>query len=238
MIEIVPAIDLMGGRCVRLSQGDFAQKKEYSAAPAEMAAIFAGAGVRRIHVVDLDGAKAGKPCNLAVLERIRASVGVDIEWGGGIKTEGDVRAAFSAGATAVVCGTVAVREPDTFRRWLEIFPAMVLGADVRGSSLATDGWMKDSGKDISEMVRSFPALKELVVTQISRDGMLAGPDVELYRRLKAEFPSIVLTASGGVGNMADIAALQESGADRAIVGKAIYENRITMEEIALWCAKG
>ena len=238
MIEIVPAIDLMGGRCVRLRQGDFAQKKEYSAAPAEMAAIFAGAGVRRIHVVDLDGAKAGKPCNLAVLERIRASVGVDIEWGGGIKTEGDVRAAFSAGATAVVCGTVAVREPDTFRRWLEIFPAMVLGADVRGSSLATDGWLKDSGKDISELVRSFPALKELVVTQISRDGMLAGPDVELYRRLKAEFPSIVLTASGGVGNMADIAALQESGADRAIVGKAIYENRITMEEIALWCAKG
>ena len=238
MIEIVPAIDLMDGRCVRLSQGDFAQKKEYSAAPAEMAAIFAGAGVRRIHVVDLDGAKAGKPCNLAVLERIRASVGVDIEWGGGIKTEGDVRAAFSAGATAVVCGTVAVREPDTFRRWLEIFPAMVLGADVRGSSLATDGWLKDSGKDISELVRSFPALKELVVTQISRDGMLAGPDVELYRRLKAEFPSIVLTASGGVGNMADIAALQESGADRAIVGKAIYENRITMEEIALWCAKG
>ncbi len=238
MIEIVPAIDLMDGRCVRLSQGDFAQKKEYSASPEQMAALFAGAGVRRIHVVDLDGAKAGKPCNLAVLERIRASVGVDIEWGGGIKTEGDVHAAFSAGATAVVCGTVAVREPDTFRRWLEIFPAMVLGADVRGSSLATDGWLKDSGKDISELVRSFPALKELVVTQISRDGMLAGPDVELYRRLKAEFPSIVLTASGGVGNMADIAALQESGADRAIVGKAIYENRITMEDIALWCAKG
>ena len=238
MIEIVPAIDLMDGRCVRLSQGDFAQKKEYSAAPEQMAALVAGAGVRRIHVVDLDGAKAGKPCNLAKLERIRASVGVDIEWGGGIKTEGDVRAAFSAGATAVVCGTVAVREPDTFRRWLEIFPAMVLGADVRGSSLATDGWLKDSGKDISELVRSFPALKELVVTQISRDGMLAGPDVELYRRLKAEFPSIVLTASGGVGNMADIAALQESGADRAIVGKAIYENRITMEDIALWCAKG
>lgn len=238
MIEIVPAIDLMDGRCVRLSQGDFAQKKEYSAAPDRMAALFAGAGVRRIHVVDLDGAKAGKPCNLAVLERIRASVGVDIEWGGGIKTESDVRAAFSAGASDVVCGTVAVREPDTFRRWLEIFPAMVLGADVRGSSLATDGWLKDSGKDISELVRSFPALKELVVTQISRDGMLAGPDVELYRRLKTEFPSIVLTASGGVGNMADIAALQESGADRAIVGKAIYENRITMEEIALWCAKG
>lgn len=238
MIEIVPAIDLMGGRCVRLSQGDFAQKKEYSAAPAEMAAIFAGAGVRRIHVVDLDGAKAGKPCNLGVLEKIASSAKVDIEWGGGIKTESDVRAAFSAGASDVVCGTVAVREPDTFRRWLELFPRMVLGADVRGSSLATDGWMKDSGKDISEMVRSFPALKELVVTQISRDGMLAGPDVELYRRLKAEFPSIVLTASGGVGNMADIAALQESGADRAIVGKAIYENRITMEEIALWCAKG
>ncbi len=238
MIEIVPAIDLMGGRCVRLSQGDFAQKKEYSAVPAEMAAIFAGAGVRRIHVVDLDGAKAGKPCNLGVLEKIASSAKVDIEWGGGIKTESDVRAAFSAGASDVVCGTVAVREPDTFRRWLELFPRMVLGADVRGSSLATDGWMKDSGKDISELVRSFPALKELVVTQISRDGMLAGPDVELYRRLKEEFPSIVLTASGGVGCMADIAALQESGADRAIVGKAIYENRITMEEIALWCAKG
>jgi len=228
----------MGGRCVRLSQGDFGRKKEYSAAPEEMAAIFAGAGVRRIHVVDLDGAKAGKPCNLAVLEKIASSVDVDIEWGGGIKTEVDVRAAFSAGAGNVVCGTVAVREPETFRRWLDIFPGMVLGADVRGSSLATDGWMKDSGQDIAELICSFPALKEMVVTQISKDGMLGGPDVELYRRLKEEFPSIILTASGGVGCMADIAALQESGAERAIVGKAIYENRITMEEIQSWCAKG
>ena len=235
---VFPAIDIYEGRAVRLLYGDYGKMTVYSDDPAAVAVSFREKGAKNLHVVDLDGAKAGKPCNLAVLERIRASVGVDIEWGGGIKTEGDVRAAFSAGATAVVCGTVAVREPDTFRRWLEIFPAMVLGADVRGSSLATDGWLKDSGKDISGLVRSFPALKELVVTQISRDGMLAGPDVELYRRLKAEFPSIVLTASGGVGNMADIAALQEFGADRAIVGKAIYENRITMEEIALWCAKG
>lgn len=238
MIEIVPAIDLMGGRCVRLSQGDFARKKEYSAAPEQMAALFAGAGVRRIHVVDLDGAKAGRPCNLAVLERICSAVKLDVEWGGGIKSEEDVRAAYSAGAAAVVCGTLAVREPETFRRWLEIFPGMVLGADVRGSSVATDGWLKDSGLDIAELIRSFPGLKETVVTQISKDGMLAGPDIELYRRLKKEFPAIVLTASGGVGSMADIAALQESGAERAIVGKAIYEKRITMEEIESWCAKG
>ena len=238
MIQIVPAIDLMNGRCVRLCQGDFAQKKEYSAAPEEMAAMFADAGVRRIHIVDLDGAKAGRPCNLGVLSRIASTVRAEIEWGGGIKTEEDVRAVFSAGATNVICGTVAVKEPELFRRWLEIFPGMVLGADVRGASLATDGWMKDSGKDISALVRSFPALKELVVTQISRDGMLAGPDLELYRRLKEEFPGIVLTASGGVGSMADVAALQECGADRAIVGKAIYENRITMEDIESWCAKG
>ena len=238
MIQIVPAIDLMEGRCVRLSQGDFARKKEYSAAPEEMAAMFADAGVKRIHIVDLDGAKAGRPCNLGVLFEISSTFRVEIEWGGGIKTEEDVRAAFSAGATNVICGTVAVREPELFRRWLESFPGMVLGADVRGSSLATDGWLQDSGRDISALVRSFPALKELVVTQISRDGMLAGPDLELYRRLKEEFPGIVLTASGGVGSMADVAALQECGAYRAIIGKAIYENRITMEEIASWCAKG
>lgn len=238
MIEIVPAIDLMDGRCVRLSQGDFARKKEYPASPEKMAALFERAGVRRIHVVDLDGARAGKPCNLKVLERICSASSLDVEWGGGIKTVEDVRAAFSAGAAAVVCGSLAVREPDTFREWLGIFPGMVLGADVRGSSVATDGWLKDSGTDISDLIRSFPALKEIVVTQISRDGMLAGPDLELYKRLKTEFPSLVLTASGGVGSMADIAALQGTGAERAIVGKAIYENRITMEGIESWCAKG
>lgn len=238
MIEIVPAIDIMDGRCVRLSQGDFTRKKEYPEVPESMAAAFASAGVRRIHVVDLDGARAGRPCNLSVLERIASAASVEIEWGGGIKTEDDVRAALSAGASNVVCGTVAVREPKTFIRWLELFPGMVLGADVRGASLATDGWMKDSGKDIFEFVRLFPALKELIVTQISRDGMLAGPDVDLYSRLKAEFPALVLTASGGVGSMADITALQQSGVDRVIVGKAIYENRITMEEIASWCARG
>ena len=238
MIEIVPAIDIMDGRCVRLSQGDFARKEEYPEVPESMASAFASAGVRRIHVVDLDGARAGRPCNLPVLERIASAASVEIEWGGGIKTEDDVRAALSAGASNVVCGTVAVREPEIFLRWLELFPGMVLGADVRGTSLAMDGWMKDSGKDIFEFVRLFPALKELIVTQISRDGMLAGPDVDLYSRLKAEFPALVLTASGGVGSIADIIALQQSGADRAIVGKAIYENRITMEEIASWCARG
>ena len=228
----------MDGRCVRLSQGDFARRKEYPEAPERMAAAFASAGARRIHVVDLDGARAGKPCNLPVLEKISSAARLDIEWGGGIKTEEDVRAVLDAGATSVVCGTLAVREPGTFRRWLGLFPGMALGADVRGTSLATDGWLKDSGKDIFEFVKLFPDLRELIVTQISRDGMLAGPDIGLYRRLKAEFPDLVLTASGGVGGMEDISALQQSGADRVIVGKAIYENRITMEDIASWCARG
>lgn len=238
MIEIVPAIDLIDGRCVRLSQGDFARKKEYPAAPREMAAMFGAAGVHRIHVVDLDGAKAGKPCNLEVLESIRAVTSLEVEWGGGIKTEEHVRAAFSAGASAVVCGSVAAKSPELFREWLGAFPALVLGADVRGRSVATDAWMKDSGRDISELIRSFPGLREAVVTQISKDGMLAGPDLSLYRSLKEEFPALVLTASGGVGSMSDIEALQETGAERAIVGKAIYENRITMEDIMSWYARG
>jgi len=237
MIEIVPAIDLMDGRCVRLSQGDFGRKKEYSAAPEEMAALFASAGVRRIHVVDLDGARAGKPCNLPVLERIASSVDLQIEWGGGIKTDEDVHAAFEAGASDVVCGTVAARNPELFNRWLSVFGRMTLGADVRGSSVATDGWLKDSGTELPDLIRRFPSLKELIVTQIDRDGMLQGPDTALYRSLKAEFPGLVLTASGGVGSMADIAALEAAGADRAIVGKAIYENRISLEDIALCFAK-
>ncbi len=237
MIQIVPAIDLMNGRCVRLSQGDFDRRKEYSAAPEEMASMFAEAGVRRIHVVDLDGARAGRPCNLEQLKRIASAVDLEIEWGGGIKSEDDVRAAFDAGATYVVCGTVAAKQPELFRSWLAEYGRMILGADVRGNTLATDGWLKDSDTSLNELILGFPGLKELIVTQISCDGMLGGADVELYRSIKRGFPQLCLSASGGVGSMDDVLALQEAGADRVIVGKAIYENRITLKDIALCCAK-
>lgn len=234
MIEIIPAIDLFWGRCVRLSQGDFARETRYPESPEEMAARFLEAGLRRIHVVDLEGAKAGRPMNLPVLERLAAIGGLDMEWGGGLKTESDLETVLEAGAGHVILGTVAVREPDFFRRALDRFgpERIILGADVRGTEVATHGWQQDSGMDITDLISSFlPALSEVIVTQIARDGMLGGADVALYRRLQDRFPGVTFTASGGIGSVADIRALESAGIPRVIVGKALYEHKIRLEEL-------
>ena len=234
MIRIIPAIDLFGGRCVRLSQGDFARETRYSERPDEMAARFLGAGLRRIHVVDLEGAKAGRTMNLPVLERLAALEGLDIEWGGGIKSEEDLKTVLEAGAGHVILGTLTARKPETFRRWLEKYgpERIILGADVRGTEVATHGWLQDSGLDVTDLIASFlPALSEVIVTQIARDGMLGGADVDLYRQLQERFPGLTFTASGGIGSVADIRALEGAGVPRVIVGKALYEHKIRLEEL-------
>ncbi len=238
MIQIIPAIDLIDGRCVRLSQGDFSRKAEYGASPVDMARRFEDAGVSRIHLVDLDGAREGRPCNLRTLEKIASACSVETEWGGGIKTAADIESAFSAGAGEIICGTVAVKSPELFQQWLDRYGKLILGADVRGRKVSTDGWLKDSDTDIFSLAGSFSGLREVIATQIDRDGMLGGPDIELYKELCARFPSMTFIASGGVGSMADIEALDEAGVPRAIVGKAIYENRISLKEIESWCARG
>ena len=222
-------------------QGDFNRMSSYTDSPLEMALRFEGSGIRRIHIVDLDGARDGRPVNLHILEDISRSVNLDIEWGGGIKSAQDIDSVLNAGAGHVICGTVAARNPDLFSSWLDSYPPgrIILGADVRGLEVATHGWTKGSGTDIFSLVGQFlPFLTELIVTDIARDGMLGGPAVELYSRIMKAFPTLTLTASGGVGSMDDISSLEEAGVPRVIVGKAIYEQKISMEEIKSWLQRG
>ena len=187
--------------------------------------------------MDLDGARLGAPANLDVLRRLSRIEGLEIEWGGGIKGREDVRSVLETGASRVICGTMAVRDPLLFKGLLEEFgpDRIVLGADVRGREVAVHGWTEGSGMDINALISSFlPSLKEVIVTEISRDGMLCGTELGLYMDLMSAFPGISLTASGGVGSMEDIRALAAAGVPKVIVGKALYEGRIKLEEIALW----
>ncbi len=237
MIQIVPAIDLIDGRCVRLTQGDYYQKKVYDGSPADVARSYADCGVRRIHLVDLDGAKAGAPKNLATLEAIAKAVSCEIEWGGGLSDEASVQAAFDAGATHAIIGSVAARRPDLLETWLKKFGAkMILGADVRDGRIAVSGWQDSVALSIEDLVSRFQdfGLQECIVTEISRDGMLQGPASALYVRLQRDFPEISFTVSGGISGMADIRALDALHLRKVIVGKAIFENRISLEDIKSW----
>ena len=300
MIQIVPAIDLIGGRCVRLTKGDYASVKVYDASPVDTARSYADCGVRRIHLVDLDGAKASRPCNLAVLEQIAATVPCELEWGGGIASSDDLARVFDAGASHAIIGSVAALQPERFEEWLTRYGSrMVLGADVRRTEglpvlpkepfpkcpatteglpvppvkeksalaewrVAVKGWQEEAPLSLDAILTRFAgtaangslrgafshapcdekeavatgALREAIVTDIGRDGMLQGPTTELYVQLRKAFPEVVFTVSGGVSSLDDIRALDAAGLQRAIVGKALYENRITLKDIALWSQKG
>ena len=218
MIRIVPAIDLIGGRCVRLTRGDYATKKVYDASPVETARRYADCGVQRIHLVDLDGAKASRPCNLAVLEQIAAAVSCELEWGGGIATTDDVERVFSAGATHAIVGSVAALQPERFAAWLDRWGArMILGADARQTEgrwrVAVKGWQEEAPLSLDAILRRFAGreLREAIVTDIGRDGMLQGPTTGLYVQLQAAFPQVTFTVSGGVSSMDDIRALDAAG---------------------------
>ena len=241
MIEIIPAIDLIDGRCVRLTQGDYSQTKVYDAEPLEMAKRYADCGIRRLHVVDLDGAKAKEPCNLRVLEKLANATSLDIEWGGGIKSSDALRMAVDAGAARVICGSVAVDNRALFAEWLQQFGhrRVILGADVRNGQVATHGWLKDGGVGVNELVEEFlPAgLSQLICTDISKDGMLQGPNFALYTNLQSRFPMVDVTLSGGIGSMEDIQQADRLGIRAAIVGKAIYEGRITLKNLEQWLQK-
>ncbi len=236
MIEIVPAMDLRDGRCVRLEQGDFARCTSYAGDPVAVAKSFEDAGLRRLHLVDLDGAVARRPVNLSVLEGIVRETGLLVDFSGGLSTDADIQAAFDAGAAEVTCGTVAVKEPRKFGEWLERFGAerVILGADVRGEFLAVSGWKENMPEMLGDFLQRYyeRGIRSVMCTEISRDGMLEGPALELYWRLRASFPSLDFIASGGVRDMRDIRALEEIGMARVIVGKAIFENRITLRELS------
>ncbi|MBQ2268867.1 MAG: 1-(5-phosphoribosyl)-5-[Bacteroidaceae bacterium] len=235
MIELIPAIDIIGGRCVRLSQGDYERQTTYDAEPADMVKRFADCGVKRVHVVDLDGAKAAQPENLPTLEKMAGIDGVSIEWGGGLKTETAVRQVFDAGAAYAIVGSVAAKQPDLFTTWLNAFGAerMVLGADVREGKVSVSGWQEDLNLGIEALIDTFQphGLRQVICTDISRDGMLQGPSFDLYTQLQTAYPDIDFTVSGGISSMDDIRRLNSLNLRKVIIGKAIYEGRISLKEI-------
>lgn len=237
-VEIIPAIDIIEGRCVRLSQGDYAQTKVYDASPVDMAKRYADCGVKRIHVVDLDGAKSSSPRNLKTLEKMAVGADVEIEWGGGIKSEESLRALFDYGATYAIVGSVAAQNQQLFAEWLARYGGerMVLGADVRGGKVAVNGWQQEVELTIDDLVGEFlpMGLSQVICTDISRDGMLQGPSFELYTRLQEQYGAVDFTVSGGISAMKDIEECDRLGLRKVIVGKAIYENRITLKDIERW----
>lgn len=232
---ILPAIDIIGGRCVRLSQGDYNQQTQYEAMPVDMVKQYVAHGFKRIHVVDLDGAKASSPQNLDTLSELAAVPGAEIEWGGGIKSVEALGAVLDAGAKYAVVGSVAAKQPELFEQWLRMFghERIVLGADVREGRVAVNGWQEEMDVTIDDLVDRFLKydLSQVICTDISRDGMLQGPATELYVRLQKKYPEIDFTVSGGISSMADIHALKAAHLRRVIVGKAIYEGRITLDEL-------
>ena len=237
-MELIPAIDLIDGCCVRLTQGDYADRKVYGQNPVDMAKMYADCGVARLHVVDLDGAKAKEPCNLRVLERLANETSLDIEWGGGIKSSDALRSAIDAGANRVICGSVAVDNSELFASWLQEYGAdhIILGADVRGRNVATHGWLKETEVTIDSIIEQFLpfGLKQLICTDISKDGMLQGPNFPLYVELKEKYPMVNTTLSGGISSMADIDKAASLGLHSVIIGKAIYEGCITLNDLKQW----
>jgi phosphoribosylformimino-5-aminoimidazole carboxamide ribotide isomerase len=234
-IEIIPAIDIIEGKCVRLSQGDYLQKTIYNEDPLEVAMMFEAAGLKRLHLVDLDGAKAHHIVNQKVLERIASKTKLIIDFGGGLKTDEDLQIAFDSGASMITGGSIAVKSPELFLFWIEKYgnERIILGADARDEKITVSGWMEDTGTDIFSFIETWHSkgIRKIISTDISRDGMLSGPSTSLYKNILQSVPEIYLIASGGVSSMNDIRELQDAGIPAVITGKAIYEGRITMKEI-------
>lgn len=234
-IELIPAIDIIDGKCVRLTKGDYGQKKVYNDDPVAQAKEFEKLGMKRLHVVDLDGAKAKHVVNVDVLRGITAATGLKVDFGGGIKSDDDIEKAFAAGASLVTIGSIAVSQPDTFMRWLDRYGAdkVILGADVRNGLVSINGWKEDTSEKLLPFLARYvkAGVKNVLCTEISRDGTLSGPSTDLYREVMEAFPCIHLIASGGVGRNEDIIELDEAGIPAVVFGKAWYEGKINLEEL-------
>ena len=234
MIELIPAIDIINGQCVRLVKGDYAQKTVYGC-PLDMAREFERIGFDRLHMVDLDGAKSRHIVNGAVLQDIASATRLTIDFGGGIKTDNDIEEAFRCGAKMVTIGSVAVTQPDLFMGWLEKYGAehIILGADVRNGKISINGWKEDSTEDLLPFLKKYidAGVRNVLCTEISKDGTLAGPAIDLYKSVMDTYPSLHLIASGGVSSIADIKALDTAGIPAVVFGKAIYEGRIDLREL-------
>lgn len=234
-MQLIPAIDIINGKCVRLTQGDYDSVKVYNENPLEIAKQFEDAGLTRVHVVDLDGAKAGAVRNWKVLESIASKTGLDIDFGGGIKTEKDVSIVLESGAKWATIGSIAVKDEELFVEWIDKFgsSSFILGADVKDEKIAISGWLETTDIWIYDFIRKYMkhGLKQIFCTDVKKDGLLQGPSVKLYKNIITEFPSLHLIASGGVSSLKDLEELAAIGCNAAIVGKAIYENRISLKEL-------
>ena len=237
MIELIPAIDIINGQCVRLTKGDYNQKTVYGE-PLDMALEFERIGFKRLHVVDLDGAKSKHIVNDGVLRGITARTSLTVDFGGGIKTDKDIEKAFAAGASMVTVGSIAVTQPDIFTGWLEKYGSerIILGADVRNGKISINGWKEDSSEDLLPFLQKYidAGVKNVLCTEISKDGTMSGPAIGLYKDVMNTYPQLHLIASGGVSSIEDIKALEAAGIPAVVFGKAIYEGKINMEKLWDW----
>lgn len=234
-MQIIPAIDIIDGKCVRLTQGDYAQKIIYNENPLEVAKEFEAAGLKRLHLVDLDGAKEGTVKNWAVLQQIAANTSLSIDFGGGIKQDKDLKIVFESGAAYATVGSLAVKQPEIFQGWLNDYGAdkFLLGADVKSEKIAVAGWLETTDINIYDFLTDYVAkgVQQVFCTDVSKDGKLEGPSIDLYQKIIEKFPSLWFIASGGVSSIEDLHALKAIGCSGAIVGKAIYEGRIQLTEL-------
>ncbi|MDX5435616.1 MAG: 1-(5-phosphoribosyl)-5-[(5-phosphoribosylamino)methylideneamino]imidazole-4-carboxamide isomerase [Pontibacter sp.] len=235
MMEIIPAIDLIGGQCVRLTEGDFAQQTTYNSNPLEVAKMFEDHGIKRLHLVDLDGARARKPVNLEVLEKIASNTNLVIDFGGGLQSDEAVKKAFDAGAAQITAGSIAVREPETVKSWLLQYgpEKIIIGADFKGTNIAISAWTEESKYPLQDFISGYlkTGAKLFICTDVSKDGKLQGPSTNTYRHLKLTQPEAEIIASGGVTTVSDLETLQEIGVKGAIIGKAIYEGTIQLKDL-------
>ena len=237
-IELIPAIDIINGQCVRLTKGDYNQKTVYNDSPSLVAHEFEKIGFKRLHVVDLDGAKSKHIVNSQALHQITSETQLQVDFGGGIKTDADIETAFANGAKMVTVGSIAVTNPDLFISWMEKYGAehMILGADVRNGKISINGWKEDSTEDLLPFLQKYidAGVRNVLCTEISKDGTLQGPAIELYSQVMEAYPQLHLIASGGVSCMADIQALDQAGIPAVVFGKAIYEGKINLKELWDW----
>lgn len=233
-MRIIPAIDIIEGKCVRLSKGDYNTKKIYNESPLEVAKVFEDHGIEYLHLVDLDGAKSKQIVNHKVLERLATQTSLKIDFGGGLKSAADLKIAFECGASQITGGSIAVKSPETFTSWIQFYGVdkIILGADVKGIHIATDGWLETSDKTLFDFVKYYKTqgISYVICTDISKDGMLEGPAFELYQKI-LEQVKVKLIASGGISKFEELSQLQELGCEGVIIGKAIYENRISLKQL-------
>ncbi len=234
-MRIIPAIDIIEGKCVRLSKGDYATKKIYNEDPLEVAKQFEDAGLQYLHLVDLDGAKAKHIVNWKVLEKVSTKTNLTIDFGGGIKSDEDLRIAFESGAKQITGGSIAVKEPQTFAGWINAYGSdkIILGADAKDGKIAVAGWQEESNLEVEKFIQDYydKGILYVISTDIAKDGMLEGPSFELYQSILEKLPDLKLIASGGVSSIDDLIKLKENGLEGAIVGKAIYENKVSLKEL-------